>query len=94
MAVAVTAQPPDTYEHPLTELYLPLFLDGEVAHNWQSYLERLPMEQRDRQTHAWNLGEKAGLTGLPSLVPLIGLWLLCAIAWRRVTNDDHRPRGL
>lgn len=93
MAVAVTAQPPDTYEHPLTELYLPLFLDGEVAHNWQSYLERLPMEQRDRQTHAWNLGEKAGLTGLPSLVPLIGLWLLGAIAWRRVTNGDHRARG-
>ena len=31
---------------------------------------------RNTETHAWNLGEKVGLSGLDSLGPLLGVWAL------------------
>ena len=84
VAVATTAQPRDDIERPVTELLWPNFAAGRLASNWQSFVEDRPADERDRSAHAWNLGEKLGLTGLTSLVPLIAMWSVIAglYAWR------------
>jgi hypothetical protein len=78
VAVSTTAQPPDRYERPLSELFWPNFASGRLSINWQSYLEDNLRDRRDAQAHAWNLGEKVGLTGRTSLVPLFVVWIVAA----------------
>jgi MFS family permease len=89
VAVATTAQPRDDIERPVAELLWPNFVAGRLAINWQSFVEDRPADERDRSAHAWNLGEKLGLTGLTSLVPLIAMWSVLAglYGWR------HRHEG-
>ena len=89
---ATTAQPRDDIERPVAELLWPNFAAGRLAINWQSFVEDRPAGERDRSAHAWNLGEKLGLTGLTSLVPLIAMWSVVAglYAWR---NGREEPSG-
>jgi hypothetical protein len=81
VAVSTTAQPPDTYLRPVTELLWPNFVKGQLAINFQSYVERLPRDERDRSSHAWNVGEKLGLRGLTSLMPLAAAWCTTGLIW-------------
>jgi hypothetical protein len=89
MAVATTPQPPDVYQHPFSELFWPLFRRGELAVNWESILDIEPGVLADHLAlghprAAWNIGQRMGLQGLASLVPLAGVWLGAAALWIRV----------
>jgi hypothetical protein len=81
MAVAVTAQPDWQYEAPMRELIWPAFKSGDFPRVFQSYLEHGPDEAGPRD--GWNLGQRAGLRGHASLVPLYGIWIIGVAAWRR-----------
>jgi len=81
VAVSTTAQPPDTYRRPLTQLLWPNFVKGRVSINWQSFVEDGLRDKREPIAHAWNLGERIGLTGLTSLVPLFAIWLVIGSVW-------------
>ena len=86
IAVSTTAQPPDTYLRPVTQLFWPRFIQGDLSTNWQSYLEYLPRDERDHTSHAWNIGEKIGLSGLASLLPLVLTWFVIGFTWWKQRN--------
>ena len=86
IAVSTTAQPPDTYLRPVTQLFWPSFIHGELSTNWQSYLDYLPRDERDHTSHAWNIGEKIGLSGLTSLTPLVSAWCAIGFTWWKLRN--------
>jgi hypothetical protein len=94
VAVSTTVQPPVDYKDPVRDLLWPAFENGQFGYNWQTVLNlREPGSFHDlREEHApraaWNLGEKAGLRGFASLMPLACLWLLAAVLWAR-----ERPTG-
>jgi hypothetical protein len=88
IAVSTTAQPPDTYHKPLTDLFWPNFSKGRVSINWQSFVEDNLREDREPIAHAWNLGERAGLTGFASLLPLFVSWLAIGLLWWRIESRD------
>ena len=50
------------------------FVEGHLSINWQAFVEDNIQDERDPQTHAWNIGEKLGLTGLVSSITG-GIWL-------------------
>ncbi|MBM3464728.1 MAG: hypothetical protein FJX76_21735, partial [Armatimonadetes bacterium] len=75
---------PQAYEQmrtPLRSFLLPSFLHGYLALNPQSVIEKTIPPDRNRRA-AWNLGQKMGLSGLASLLPLLGIWVLGVLAWR------------
>ena len=90
VAVSTTAQPPDTYHRPVTELLWPNFAKGRVSINWQAFVEDNLRERRDPEAHAWNLGEKIGLTGWWSLVPLVMIWVAVGLVTMRRTFRSVR----
>lgn len=99
VAVATTAQPPGDIKHPMRELLLPAFRKGELAVNTQSVLDYRPLEGTRRQLAArgvppaaWNLGQKLGFPGLASLIPLVLLWLGCAVIWMGWTGERRGAR--
>ena len=67
------------------------FLDGKLAWNYYGYHYEPPNDVFPRRPEhlatltrdSWNLGEAFGLRGLPSLLPLLGLWALGVAAWHR-----------
>ncbi len=89
IAVSTTAQPPADFKAPVTELLLPAFRDGDLSLNHQTFVTYRADAGRlrgGRLPHAaWNLGELAGLRGLPSLFPLGAAWMAgaAALLWRR-----------
>jgi len=82
IAVSTTPQPPSTVEAPVHELLWPAFRDGDLSLNNQSFVTYRAQADRLRdhpELHAsWNLGEIAGLHGLPSLLPLGAAWSVAA----------------
>ncbi len=94
VGVSTTAQPPGTpqFEHPMRDLLWPAFRDGQLSLNRQSYFDVRPPGEaagiRDVgvEDAQWNLGEKMGLTGLPSLLPL-GAVLIVTIGLALGTKD-------
>lgn len=74
VAVATTAQPPEVFRSPVTELLLPAFADGDLALNHQSFddasADPHALRGGGRERAAWNLGLLVGLSGGWSLVPL------------------------
>lgn len=88
VAVSTTAQPPSALQSPVRELLWPAFRDGDLSLNYQtfmSYSAEAALMRGNQMPHAaWNLGEIAGLHGLPSLIPLGLVWLAAAVLlWRR-----------
>jgi 4-amino-4-deoxy-L-arabinose transferase-like glycosyltransferase len=80
VAVSTTPQAPEQYKNPMVQLMGPAFLDGDLSINPQSIDERgadpYKLRRQPRATHAaWNLGERMGLPGTASLVPLFALWV-------------------
>jgi hypothetical protein len=81
MAVSVTAQPPDQLRCALFQLLLPSFWTGKLSQNTLSVLAVF----EDLGGHgAFNLGERAGLHGLASLLPLLLVWGLAILLWTRL----------
>lgn len=88
VGISTTAQPPaPTYDAPMRELLWPSFRGGHLSLNHQSYFQKYPgadITDVDAPRAAWNLGEKMGLHGLPSLLPLVGgLVIVIGVAFRR-----------
>ena len=84
IAVSTTPQPPSPQPHtPVLELLWPAFKDGDLSLNNQSFVTNRAQAARLRghpELHAgWNLGELAGLHGLPSLLPLGLVWLVATL---------------
>ena len=84
IAVSTTPQPPaPDLQAPVRELLWPAFKDGDLSLNNQSFVTYRAQPDRlrgHRELHAgWNLGELAGLEGLPSLLPLGLVWLVAAL---------------
>src|SRR5204863_122846 len=79
VAVSTTPQPPASLHAPVRELLWPAFRDGDLSLNHQTFVHGGADPDRLRGGSlphaAWNLGEVAGLHGLPSLLPLIGVWI-------------------
>jgi hypothetical protein len=82
VAVSTTPQPPASIKAPVRELLWPAFRDGDLSLNPQTFVHNSVDAGRLRggaDPHAaWNLGELAGLHGLPSLLPLVGVWIVAA----------------
>jgi hypothetical protein len=74
VAVSTTAQPPENYKRPVSDLLWPSFKSGRLSINHQAFVEPDVTTQRDPVAHAWNLGEKLGLAGHASLLPLYAVW--------------------
>jgi 4-amino-4-deoxy-L-arabinose transferase-like glycosyltransferase len=81
VAVSTTAQPPESARAPVSALLWPAFARGELSLNHQSLLQPETTSPRDAVNHAWNLGERLGLSGHLSLMPLLLLWALLHRAW-------------
>ena len=87
VAVSTTSQPPDKYRSPMTQLLWPSFWRGQLSLEHISMLG--PAEEDNTGAHgAFNFGERLGLHGLPSLLPLLAVWALGAVAWFRVNARD------
>ncbi len=82
VAVSTTPQPPATFASPMRELLWPAFRDGDLSLNPQTFVHNSVDVGHLRgggDPHAaWNLGELAGLRGLPSLLPLAFIWAAAA----------------
>src|SRR5205823_8888224 len=91
IAVSTTAQPPDKFKRPMTEFLLPAFSRGSLSLNHQAFVEPDLVRRRDPVAHAWNVGEKLGLSGHASLIPLFLSWGLFSFAWW--TTRPFAPRA-
>ena len=93
VAVSTTAQPPDNRLRPVTEVFWPNFVKGQLAINFQSYVEDNVRDDgaRDPFSHAWNVGQKLGLRGLTSLLPLAAAWCMIrhGLVVAQATTWDH-----
>ncbi|MFO0629075.1 MAG: glycosyltransferase family 39 protein [Polyangiales bacterium] len=89
VAVSTTAQPPERVRAPVTELLWPAFARGDLSLNHQSFLQAETTTARDAVNHAWNLGERLGLSGHLSLFPLLIIWALLHRAW----TQHESPRA-
>ena len=82
VAVSTTPQPPASLRAPMSELLWPAFRDGDLSLNPQTFVHNSVDADRLRggvvPHAAWNLGELAGLHGLPSLLPLGIIWAVAA----------------
>jgi hypothetical protein len=87
VAVSTTPQPPSfEFPAPMRQLLWPAFVEGRLSLNTQSVLDAAPENGGPRA--AWNLGEKAGLSGRASLVPLFLLYLVAATVWLAGASAD------
>ena len=90
IAVSTTAQPPNQFTCPLPQLLWPSFWAGKLSLNQASVLT--DSEAGTEHTHgAFNLGERAGLHGLASLIPLLALWGVAALLWIRLNRTAGQP---
>ncbi len=102
VAVATTPQPPggaNAPRDPMRELLWPMFVSGEFPIGWQSFLQRdapsEPMSELVRRgvpRASWNVGQKLGLRGHASLLPLVAIWIGAFVAWRRVDTRARHVR--
>ena len=76
VATAVRPEVPTWHDDPFRELLFPSFLAGDLAVNTIPIHTGFIHEQRQ----AWNLGEKLGLTGLATLLPL-AVFISAGLAW-------------
>ena len=86
MAVSTTPQPPFDSKYPITQVFWPSFWGGHLA------LERITMlTSSDIDAGgphgAFNLGQIMGLHGLASLLPLLAIWVMAAIACISMKSD-------
>ena len=86
IATAVRPEAPTWFDNPFQDYLFPLFRRGELGVNTIAVHTGFIREQRQ----AWNLGEKLGLHGLASLLPL-GVFLALGGAWLK--DAVRRQRG-
>ena len=90
MTVATSSQPPSDLKFPMRQFTIPSFCSGKLSANQGSMLiaaESVP----GHIGYAFNLGELLGLHGLPSLLPLLAIWLLAVVASQRLNQTHQKP---
>jgi hypothetical protein len=85
VATAVHPEVPTWYDRPFGEYLFPSFRNGQLAINTIPIHTGFIHEQRQ----AWNLGEKLGLQGRATLIPL-ALYLVATGAWLLATLRSQR----
>ena len=85
VATAVRPEVPTWYDRPFGEYLFPSFRSGQLAVNTIPIHTGFVHEQRQ----AWNLGEKLGLEGLATLLPLAA-YLAATAAWLIRTLRSQR----
>lgn len=94
IAVSTTVQPPDAFLDPMRELWWPAFSLGMMSLNRQTFLDLRPAGGPSALLHqggsraAWNLGQKIGLTGHMSLMPLAAVWVAGLVIWALVRRTE------
>jgi hypothetical protein len=84
VAVSTTPMLPETLKNPVWDLLWPAFRVGDLSISpvESSLLDpKLHHLRTYAGYHPWNLGERAGLPGLFSLVPLFAVWAGALAAW-------------
>jgi hypothetical protein len=90
MTVATSSQLPSDLKFPMLQLTIPSFCSGKLSANQGSML--IAAESGPGHIgRAFNLGELLGLHGLPSLLPLLAIWLLAAVAFQRLNRTHQKP---
>jgi hypothetical protein len=92
LMLVATSVGPEVSEHiarPYAEHLIPRFAAGDLAVSRQSFDMIQPAPGAPKQ--AWNLGQRLGLTGLASLLPLAMVWAAC-LAWLRCAVGRPRAR--
>jgi hypothetical protein len=84
MVVSTTSQLSMQDNCPIVHSAWPAFWSGQMALNRESMLT--VTEAGTGKYGAFNLGQLAGLRGLASLIPLLFLWGLAALLWRRMNR--------
>jgi 4-amino-4-deoxy-L-arabinose transferase-like glycosyltransferase len=84
MVVSTSSQLAMQDSCPIVHSSWPQFWAGNLATNRESML--LPSEANGGYA-AFNLGQRIGLQGLPSLIPLLLMWAVIALICRRVKNQ-------
>ena len=80
---------------PLTDIYPEMVRNNEVAINPMGVMTPVTernfrwLNYKDYSLHSWNIGEKIGLKGFASLVPLLAIWLLYALYLYRELNRSE-----
>jgi hypothetical protein len=91
IAVSTNPHPSEDFRCPMAQLLWPSFWAGKLS---LTHTSVLTLAEDPLQSHgAFNLGELAGLHGLPSLLPLLIVWALAGWVWTRTmrANDNKRP---
>ena len=91
MAVSTTPQPPDDLRCPIFQLIIPSFWSGKLSLNAGSMLTSGEAGM-SHPGHAFNLGELMGLHGVVSLLPLLGFWVIAAVAWLRISRANRHKQ--
>jgi len=92
IAVSTTPMLPETLKNPVRGLLGPAFRVGDLSLSpVESFLVEPKLHHVDTYAgyHPWNLGERAGLSGLFSLAPLFAVWSGAVAAW--VWLGRHKP---
>jgi hypothetical protein len=96
-ATAVKPEVPSAVKEPYHAFLVPRFLHGELSISPQS-IDRIDYPEGARPV-AWNLGQRLGLGGLASLLPLLvylaacGAWLVIATRDPAAASPRSMPRG-
>jgi hypothetical protein len=86
MVVSTTSQLSMQDKCPMVHSVWPAFWSGQMALNHDTMLT--VAEARSGANYgAFNLGQLLGLHGLASLIPLLAMWGLAAMLWRRMQRD-------
>jgi hypothetical protein len=72
---------------PMFHSVWPAFWSGQMSLNHGSPLTFAEAGSSERYG-AFNLGERAGLRGLRSLIPLLALWAIAGFVWVRIEQHD------
>lgn len=93
VAVATTVQQPEWFQSPWLQYNWPSFAQGRLGLNQMSILDNDAARVRNPVTHSWNLGEKMGLHGLASLIPLLAMEVAVLGAWWAATTVAMQGAG-
>ncbi|HZQ96195.1 MAG TPA: hypothetical protein VFA67_14370 [Candidatus Sulfotelmatobacter sp.] len=86
MVVSTTSQLAMQDSCPVVHSSWPAFWSGQMAMNRESMLTAA---EAAGGYGAFNLGQLLGLRGLPSLLPLFGIWAIAAALWWRICDPEN-----
>ena len=89
IAVSTDPQPATTVRQPVAQYLWPAFRDGRLSLNNAAFTS-VGLEYFGTKRFAWNVGERMGLSGHASLVPLAALWAAALAGWVMLTRDERR----